>query len=153
MPYEFDGWRSAHGRGPDGAIHSDERVCAARPVVAHCKAGALELGDRYWLEIADASRGIVRRHDAGDEIELRLFGRRPALLCFGQAELSIARSAVRCRYPIHGGLLARRAGGSITLSQTDGEHPELRAAVIGFVPRLAPAPLYAVQRRIHTAIS
>ena len=149
----LDGWRSAHGRGPNGAIDSDERVHTARPAVAHSAAGACELGDRYWRQIAVASRGVVRRHDAGDEIELRLFGVGPPLLRFGQAELNVDGFGIRCRYPIRGGLLARRAGGSITLSQTRGERPQLRAVVTGFVPRLAPRPLYELERRIHVAIS
>ena len=149
----LDGWRSTHGRGPGGAVYSDEGVHAARPAVAHSEAGALELGDRYWREIARASRGIVRRHDGGDEVELRLFGLGPLLLRFGRAELSVDGFGIRCRYSIRGGLLARRASGAITLSQTNGAHPELRAVVTGFVPRLAPGPVYEVERRIHVAIS
>ena len=61
---------------------------------------------------------------------------------------------VRCRYPIRGGLLARRPAGSITLSQRDSEPPELCAAVVGFVPRLGRSPLYdQLQRRVHVALS
>jgi len=58
---------------------------------------------------------------------------------------------VCCKFAIRGGLLARRAGGSLVLSQSsDGE---LRAALKGFVPRLAARPYEWIQRRIHVAIS
>ena len=52
-----------------------------------------------------------------------------------------------CRYPILGGLLSGREGGSLTLSQ-DGR--DLSVAVNGFYGRR----IYEhVQRRVHVAIS
>jgi hypothetical protein len=147
---ELQGWRSVQGRGPDGAIDSDERVTAARPVVERSEGGALSLGDRYWREVSRASRGFARARATTSAVELRLLGRGPCLLRFGHPETSAAGEVVFCRYPILGGLLARRAGGSITLSQTADDEPELRAAVTGFVPRLR--GLYRLQSRVHLAI-
>lgn len=73
MP-QLEGWSSVHGRGADGSIESDERLTAAAPVVERSEAGAQLLGDRYWREVAFASRGLVRARSTGDGIELRLFG-------------------------------------------------------------------------------
>jgi hypothetical protein len=142
---ELQGWRSVQGRGPDGAIDSDERVTAARPVVERSDGGARSLGDRYWREVSRASRGFARARTTAGAVELRLLGRGPCLLRFDHPETSADGEVVSCRYPILGGLLARRAGGAITLSQTAGDEPELRAAVTGFAPRLG--GLYRLQSR------
>jgi hypothetical protein len=150
MRRELDGWRSVRGRSADGAIVSDERVQAARPVVERSEEGARRLGETYWLEVTRASRGIVHRRDTPTGIELRLLGRGPCLFRFGPAETACDSNGVLCRYPIRGGLLARRAGGAITLSQMGDE---LHAAVVGFVPRCDGALYEQVQRRLHVAIS
>ena len=86
MRHELDGWRSVHGRGADGSIESDERVTAASAVVERSEAGARLLGERYWREVASASRGLVRGRRNGDGVELRLFARGPSLLRFGMAK-------------------------------------------------------------------
>jgi hypothetical protein len=153
MRHELDGWRSVHGRGADGSIESDERVTVDSPVVERSEAGARLLGERYWREVASASRGLVRARRAGDGVELRLFERGPSLLRFGPAETTHDAEDVRCRYSIRGGLLARRAGGTLTLSQTGAGRPELRAAVHGFAPRLGAQPYERIQRRLHVAVS
>ena len=76
------------------------------------------------------------------------------LLRFGPPEVAVDDAGVRCTYPIRGGVLARRPVGSITLSQSASEPPELCAAVAGFVPRLGRTPLYGqLQRRVHVRIS
>jgi hypothetical protein len=162
MPRELQGWRSVQGLGPGGAIDSDERVRVTRAVVERSEAGARRLGDRYWLEVRRASWGFVRPRKTAEEVELRILGRGPCVLRFGRREAVHDQHGVRCRYPILGGLLARRAGGAISLSQTGGDEPELRAAVTGFVPRLGrraglpgwSGALYEhIQRRAHVAIS
>jgi hypothetical protein len=153
MQHELDGWRSAHGRGADGSIESDERVTAASQVVEESEAGARLLGERYWREVASASHGLVRARTTGDGVELRLFERGPSLLRFGPAETTQDADDVRCRYPIRGGLLARRPGGALTLSQTGAGRPELRAVVHGFAPRLGSRPYDRIQRRLHVAVS
>jgi hypothetical protein len=151
---ELDGWRSAHRRSADGGIDSDECVRAARPVVPPTPEGALDLGRLYWHEVERASRRIVRQRPDEDGLELCLLGVGPALLRFGSPELVVGDAGVGVRYPIRGGVLARRPVGSITLSQSNSEPPEVCAAVVGFVPRLGRTPLYGLlQRRVHVRIS
>jgi hypothetical protein len=150
---ELEGWRSLQGRGADGAIDSDERVQAARAVVEQSERGARRLGERYWLEVTRASRGVVRGRETAQGVELRLLGRGPCLLTFGPAETTFDTNRVCSRYAIRGGALARRAGGALTLSQAGRDEPELRAAVSGFAPRLRGALYEQVQRRLHLAIS
>jgi hypothetical protein len=151
---ELEGWRSTHARGDGGVVHSDERVRAKHPVVAPSPAGALHLGDRYWSEVGRASRGSLRRRDTASGVDLRLFAFGPRLLRFGPPELHVSADRVSCRYPICGGLLARRPGGAITLSQRGAEAPELRATVTAFVPRLALPLVYdGLQHRLHVRIS
>jgi hypothetical protein len=160
--HELEGWRSAQARGADGAIESDERVRAARPVVPATADGARSLGDRYWREVLHVTRGLVRVRRGSPGPELRLLGRGPRLLRFGPPETECEPDRVSCRFPILGGLLAQRPGGALELSQTGRDEPELRAAVTGFVPRLGLRPgfprwsgaLYDhVQRRLHLAVS
>jgi hypothetical protein len=151
---ELDGWRSAHRRGPDGEIDSDECVRATRPIVSPTPDGALDLGRLYWREVERASRRIVRLRPDGDGLELCLLGVGPALLRFGRPEVVVGDAGVGVRYPIRGGVLARRPVGSITLSQAGSDTPEVCAAVVGFVPRLGRTPLYGqLQRRVHVRIS
>jgi hypothetical protein len=151
---ELEGWRSTQTRGEDGVVHSDERVHATHSVVAPSPAGALHLGDRYWSEVGRATRGSLRRRDTASGVELRLFAIGPSLLRFGPPELHVGADRVCCRYPICGGLLARRPGGAITLSQCGAEQPELRATVTAFVPRLALPLVYdRLQHRLHVRIS
>ena len=53
------------------------------------------------------------------------------------------------QYRIRGGLLARKAGGTLALAQVAGE---LTVAVEGFFPRLAVLH-HTVQSHIHAAVS
>jgi hypothetical protein len=151
---ELEGWRSTQVRGDDGVVHSDERVRAKHPVVAPTPEGALLLGDRYWSEVGRVSRGSLRLHEAASGVELRLLAFGPTLLRFGPPEVDVGADGVSCRYPICGGLLARRPGGAIALSQSGADEPELRATVTAFVPRLALPLLYdRLQHRLHVRIS
>jgi hypothetical protein len=140
-------------RSEDGAFQSDERVHVAGPVVDFSEHGAHVLADRYWLEVWRVSRGVVRRRDTSLGLELRLLGRGPCLLRFGPAECTSDADEVRCRYPIAGGLLTRRPGGDLSLSQSGSQPTELRAAVRAFVPRWSGAWYEQVQLRFHVAIS
>jgi hypothetical protein len=145
----LEGWRSVQERGEDGAIESDERVSLSRAVVPATEAGARLLGERYWLIVRRASRGLVRlRRTRGGSV-LRLAG--APLLRFAPAELAFGANGVRCSFPIRGGLLARRPGGALVLSQSTAG--ELGAALTGFVPRLGARPYDRIQRRLHVAIS
>jgi len=140
-------------RGEDGAIDSDERVTLLHPVVPSTDAGARELGDRYWSEVTRATLGLVtvRAVRGGSELRMRPLG--PGLLRFGPIEVVVDEQGVSCRYPIRGGLLARRAAGALVLSQSNHGGAQLRAAVTGFVPRLTARPYDHIQRRVHVAIS
>jgi hypothetical protein len=150
---ELEGWRSAHRRSADGAIESDECVTATRPVVAPTNEGARALGERYWREVTRASFGLVRLRGTPGGSDLRFRGVGVRLLRFGPTEVEAGDKRVVCRFPIRGGLLARRPGGALVLSQGNGEMWKLRAAVTGFVPRLGSRPYDRIQRRIHVAIS
>jgi hypothetical protein len=146
----LEGWRSLHGRGAeDGAIESDERVSASQPVVPVTREGARVLGERYWLTVQRASAGLVRLRPTRDGSVLHLAG--APLLRFAPSELAVDAHGVRCSFPIRGGLLARRAGGALVLSQSN--EGELRAALSGFVPRLGARPYEGLQHRFHVAIS
>ena len=77
----------------------------------------------------------------------------------GPAQLSASDDSVVCSYAIVGGVLARRAGGSLSLSQTGVGEVELRSTITGFYPALGRGPGWAgqlysqVQSRIHVRIS
>lgn len=146
---QLEGWLSMQDRGEDGAIESDERVSATRPVVPATEDGARLLGERYWLTVRRSSLGLVRLGRTTDGSVLRLAG--APLLRFAPAELAAGGDGVRCSYPIRDGLLARREGGALVLSQSNRN--ELRAALTGFVPRLGARPYDRIQRRLHVAIS
>ena len=145
----LEAWRSVQERGEDGTIESDERITVSRAVVPATEAGARRLGEHYWMAVGRASFGLVRLRGTRDGSVLRLAG--ATLLRFAPAELAAGANGVCCSFPIRGGLLARRPGGTLVLSQSTGS--ELRAAITGFVPRLGARPYDRLQRRIHVAIS
>lgn len=156
------GWESSERvLEPDG-FESRQRVFATEPAVEVSEAGARTLGVTYWQAVQHVTHGGVRASWTGDGGRLKLLGG-PTLLTFGPAELSFDPALVSCRYAIEGGLLALRAGGSVTLAQRpDGERQELSVTVEGYLPRLAAragAPawtgvLYARgQRPFHAAVS
>lgn len=145
-----------------GGFESRQRVLVAEPTVEASKAGARTLGITYWQAVHLVTRGGVRASWAGEGGKLKLLGG-VTLLTFGPPELSFDGALVSCRYAIQGGLLALRAGGSITLAQRpEGHQQELSVRVEGYLPRLAAragAPawtgmLYAKgQRPFHAAVS
>ena len=158
----MEGWESSERQAADGAVESGQRVRLQARVVEVSIAGAKHLDGAYWAEVERVTRRLVRARASGTSLELRLFGRRPALLRFGAPRLQASRDLVACRYPIDGGWLARRAAGEITLAQVVGPPTVLRSTIRGFHPRLAPrdgepdstGALYTqVQSRIHVAIS
>jgi hypothetical protein len=161
VPATLEAFRSVERHGPGGSIETVQWVDAPHPVVAWTEAGGRALGRSYWLEVARSGRGLVRGRETAEGVELRLVTLRPPLLRLGPAEVAIDDDQVGCRYAIRGGLLARRPGGTLTLSQSGRERPELRVAVHGFFPRLGPrarsrwsGALYGMlERRLHVAIS
>jgi hypothetical protein len=156
-------WSSTHRRRSDGAIESTQRLVVPRPVVERTVEGAMMLGAAYWREVERLTRGLVRARSRNDGLELRVAPFGPTLLRFGSPQLSVTSDAVSMTYPITGGLLARRAAGSITLSMHGGaDRVELRSAIAGYHPTLAARPgapawtgeLYdQVQARVHARVS
>jgi hypothetical protein len=149
---ELDGWEAWQGQRDDGAVESEQRVVLRAPVVEFSETGGEHLGRVYWREVERITGRLVRARERQGSIELRLLGRGPALLRFGAPRIEVTTTLVSCRYPIEGGLLARRPGGEIVL----------RSAIRGFFPSLAArtgspdwtGALYnRVQSRIHVVVS
>ena len=139
-------------RAPEGWQHdaSSESATLTRPVVPRTADGARRLGERYWIEVGRASRGLVRPRPTSMGVELRVLGHGPVLLRLRGPEVVVDQKRVSCRYHIVGGLLARAPAGTLTLTQSGSE---LRAAVTEFTPRLRPGLYTQLQRRIHVAVS
>ncbi len=156
------GWESSERVLESGDFESLQRTLVSEPVVEVSEAGARTLGITYWKAVDRFTRGCVRANWAGDGGKLKLLGG-ATLLTFAPAELSFDGGRVTCRYAIEGGLLALRAGGSVTLMQRPhGDQQELSVRVEGYLPRLAAragAPawtgvLYAKgQSPFHAAVS
>jgi hypothetical protein len=156
------GWEASERVVESGAFESRQRVLVAEAVVEASEAGARTLGVTYWQAVDRFTRGSVRASWTGDGGKLKLLGG-PPLLTFAPAEFSFDNGLVSCRHEIKGGLLALRAGGSVTLAQRPaGDQQELSVTVEGYLPRLAAradAPpwtgmLYAKgQSPFHAAIS
>lgn len=155
------GWSSTEEYALGGAVRLEQCVRLSSPVVELSEEGGLALGRGYWQGVESFTRRVVRARQRGGVLELRLFGRWP-LLRFGDPEAAAGESGTLSRFPIVGGLLAGRPGGSITFAQTVRPAVELRVTVDGFVPRLngrpgwpvwTGAPYRQVERRLHTEIS
>jgi hypothetical protein len=131
------GWETSERVLESGGFESRQRVLVAEPAVEASEAGARTLGLTYWQAVDRFTRGGIRASWTGDGGKLKLLGG-PTLLTFGAAELSFDGRVVSCRYAIAGGLLALRAGGSVTLAQRpEGDQQELSVTVEGYLPRLA----------------
>ena len=145
-----------------GGFESRQRVLVAEAAVEASEAGARTLGIVYWQAVGGVTRGAVRAGWTGDGGRLKLLGG-PTLLSFAPAELSFDTTMVSCRYAIEGGLLALRAGGSVTLVQRlEGDRHELSVTVEEYLPRRASrvgspswtGVLYAKgQSPLHAAVS
>ena len=110
MRRELEGWRSAHRRGADGGVDSDECVRAAKPGRRMLAGRGARLGRRYWREVERSSGGVL---------SLRAVGRRdraPSRGASGPGAPALRAAGGgrrRCRCPLHGtairgGALARR---------------------------------------------
>jgi hypothetical protein len=159
---DFPGWESTERVLESGGFESRQRVLLAARVVEPSETGARWLGITYWRAVDAATRGGVRASWAGRRGRLSLLGG-ATLLRFGGPELEHTDGIVSCRYAIEGGLLALRAGGSVTLAQCPYDtRYELSVTVEEYLPRLAArvgAPwwtgaLHAKgQSPFHTAVS
>jgi len=159
---EVDGWEAWEGQRDDGAVESEQRVALRAPVVEFSVAGGERLGRMYWREVERITGRLVRARERQGSIELRLLGRGPSLLRFGPPTIEATTTLVCCRYPIEGGLLARRPAGEIIFAQVGDGPPVVRSAIRGFFPSLASrtaspdwtGALYnRVQSRIHVVVS
>ena len=158
----MDGWETREGQSEDGAVESEQRVALRAPVVEFTRAGAEHLGRAYWREVERVTGHLVRAREREGSLELRLLGRGPSLLRFGQPTVEATTTLASCRYPIEGGLLARRPAGEIVFAQVGGSAPVVRSAIRGFFPSLAArkgepdwtGALYSrVQSRLHVVVS
>lgn len=132
------GWTTTERLLHSGAFESVQRAVISEPAVESSEAGARWLGVTYWRAVREVSRGAVRAAWTGEGGRLRLLGG-PSLLCFGLPELHHEDGLASCGYAIEGGLLALRAGGTVTLEQRRrGAEHELSVHVTGYLPRLAP---------------
>jgi len=156
------GWTTNERVLGSGGFESRQRVLVPEPVVESSASGARWLGVAYWEAVARFTRGVVRARWRDDGGRLYLLGG-ASLLSFGPPELAWDDERVSCRYAIEGGLLALRAGGSVTLAQQrSDEDVALSVVVEEYLPRLAAragAPwwtgaLYAKgQSPFHAAVS
>ena len=159
---EVDGWEAWQGQSDDGAVESEQRVVLRTPVVEFSVTGGEHLGRVYWREVERITGRLVQSRERQGSIELRLLGRGPSLLRFGPPTIEATTTLVCCRYPIEGGLLARRPAGEIIFAQVGDGPPVVRSAIRGFFPSLASrtaspdwtGALYnRVQSRIHVVVS
>jgi hypothetical protein len=160
-PVVLHSWHTRERVLASGGFESTQRVLASESVVESSESGARWLGIAYWQAVNRFTRGGVRARWTNDGGRLTLGG--ASLLSFGAPELAFSGEAVSCRYAIQGGLLALRAGGSVTLAQRRAdEGVELSVIVEEYLPRLAArlgAPrwtgtLYAKgQSPLHAAVS
>ena len=156
------GWEASERMLESGGFESRQRMLVVKPAVEASEAGARTLGVIYWQAVDRFTRGGVHASWTGEGGKLKLLGG-VTLLTFGPPELAFDGGLVSCRYAIRGGLLALRAGGSVTLAQRPaGDRQELSVTVEGYLPRLAAragAPpwtgmLYAKgQSPFHAAVS
>ena len=151
MPRLPDGWQSTVSRR-DGAVDSEQWALSPQPVVAPTTEGARRLGHEYWRAVTRSTLGLVRARESGGGVELRLLGLPPALLALERAYVGVEHDRVACTFRIVGGVLTRRPGGTLTLTQVGLETAELRVAVKGFHPRLG--LLYTpLEQRFHASVS
>lgn len=158
----FPGWEATERMLESGGFQSRQRMLVSGPAVPASEAGARRLGSTYWRAVDGFTRSSVRARWSDRGGRLRLVGG-ATLLRFGPADVAHAGDVVSCAYSIEGGLLALRAGGSVTLAQQRiGDGHELSVVVEEYLPRLAAragAPewtgvLYANgQRPFHIAVS
>lgn len=146
-----DGWQTSERETADGTVESRQWIALPRPVVAADDTGAHELGRRYLAEIAEVTHGLVRARVQPGGVTLVLAGL-VTLLRFGPPEVDSEPTRVACRFPILGGLLAARPGGSLLVAQRSGGDPALELAVSGYFPRLVSLRRRSLRRLVYAAV-
>ena len=152
MPTEPDAFHSTESRAPDGTIETEQRLPITSPVVPFSTEGGRRLGECYWCESARLSRGLVRARRGPRGVDLRFVALPLSLLLLGAPEVDVESDRVTCRYAILGGLLSRKPGGTLSISQTAVPSSELRVSVNGFFARRG-LVYRLLQRRLHVAVS
>lgn len=145
---------------PSAGLDSVERIELPRRLVPATRDGALALGEWYWEELERSSRGLIRARSDDEGLRVVL-GRAVTLLRFGPPDVAVKGEEVECRYPIVGGTLVSRPGGSLTIAQRDGTAPQLEVTVTEYRPSLAERGsrlhrgiLYtALQAPLHRSVS
>ena len=151
MRRRIEAWSTVHSRSEDGTLTSVQRALRS----TRCR-DIRRRGERPRAAVL--ARGGSRQPGAGllppgtGGSRAAPAGTRSCPLSFRPAETSVEGNRVSCTYSIRGGLLTRREGGTLALSQIGRAEVELRAEVTEFVPRLG-VTLGFVQRRFHAAIS
>ena len=130
-------WSRLERETDAGAVESRQWLTLPHELVASDANGARELGRRYLAEVGRFSRGLVRPRPRRDGVALVLLGV-VTLLRFGPPEDGDDGGSVVCTYPIRGGLLVARPGGSLVVAQRPGV--ELELFVSGYFPRSAALP-------------
>jgi len=139
---------------------SQQRISLDHAVVEASERGARMLADAYWAEIRRLTLGTVRVRTELGGLELVFVGI-VTLFRFGRPELVATPDRVECCFPITGGILAKRSGGTLSIAQHAGADPELVVTVEDYAPRLDSGPerggvrTFAyrhLQRRAHAAI-
>jgi hypothetical protein len=150
----LEGYSSRDSRAADGSLETEQLLVMPAPVVPLTVEGGEALGLAYWDAIAAVSRRLVRVAAEKHGVDIALVGVSAPLLRLGPPEVTVAGDRLTCRYPIVGGLLARRGGGALVVAQSGDGPAELRVAVTGFFSRLGGGPVYRqLQQRIHLAVS
>ena len=152
MPTEPDAFHSIESRAADGTIETEQRLPITSPVVPFSTEGGRRLGERYWRESTRLSGGLVRAREGPSGVDLRLLAIPLSLLLLGAPEVDVESNRVTCQYPIVGGLLSRKPGGTLSISQTALPSSELRVSVSGFFARRG-LVYRLLQRRLHVAVS
>jgi hypothetical protein len=145
-----------------GAVESRHWIRLQGPATSADETGALALGRAYLDDVARSTHGLVRPRPEGPAggVALVLAGLVP-LLRFGPPQASVSPDALSCTFPIHGGLLTARPGGSLVVAQRTSLGHELELSVAGYFPRLGGSTrrkslrraLYtAIQARAHVAV-
>jgi len=112
--------------------------------------GARELGRRYWAEAPRCTHGLVRVRVEEGHIELVAAGA-VTLFRFGTPQIRAEPDHVECVFPISGGLLVGRSGGSLAIVQR-GFPPHLGLVVFGYQPRLASARRRSLRRVVYRQV-
>jgi hypothetical protein len=143
-------WSTLERETDEGAVESRQWITVPRELVPNDEDGGRELGRRYLAEVGRFSHGLVQPRLRGDGTSLVLAGAL-TLLRFGPPELGHDEGSVECRYPIRGGLLVARPGGSLLLAQRPGV--ELELVVSGYFPRLGgTVSRRSLRRALYTAL-